>query len=79
MSITEIAKKRHDLIEWINQLSDTKLISLLDSIRSSNIKGDWWDTLTSEQKDSIERGLEDIEAGRVYSSAEAWKKIRGEK
>ena len=35
---------------------------------------DWWDALTAEQIASIEKGLEDVKAGRVVSNKKMWEK-----
>ncbi len=35
---------------------------------------DWWDSLTKEQIASIDKGLEDVKAGRLVSSKEVWEK-----
>lgn len=42
--------------------------------RSPSLEEDWYEQLTPEQKASIERGRQDIAAGRVISSEELWKK-----
>jgi predicted transcriptional regulator len=42
--------------------------------RPTSREDDWFDRLTDEQKASIERGRQDIAAGRVISSEELWKK-----
>lgn len=38
-------------------------------------ESDWWNTLSDEQKNSIERGLKDLKKGRVKPSREVWKKF----
>lgn len=37
---------------------------------------DWYDELTEEQKASIQRGLDDIENGRVHTHEDVKKRIR---
>lgn len=55
-----------ELIEWLTHLNDDDTITYLKIVKDSSEKGsDWWQDLTIEQKDGIERGLKDIDAGRV--------------
>jgi len=41
-----------------------------------NTPTDWYDNLTTEQKDSIKRGRADMKAGRVTSHEDVKKEIR---
>jgi hypothetical protein len=55
-----------ELIEWLTHLNDDDTITYLKIVKDSSEKGsDWWQDLTNEQKTGIERGLKDIDAGRV--------------
>jgi hypothetical protein len=55
-----------ELIEWLAKLEDSETIDYLKIVKDSNVShNDWWQDLTSEQKSGIERGLKDIDAGRV--------------
>ena len=55
-----------ELIEWLAHLDDDDTIIYLKIVKDSSETGsDWWQDLTDEQKAGIERGLEDIDAGRV--------------
>ena len=55
-----------ELIEWLTHLDDDDTITYLKIVKDSSETGsDWWQDLTDEQKAGIERGLQDIDAGRV--------------
>jgi hypothetical protein len=55
-----------ELIEWLTNLEDGETIDYLKIVKDSNVShDDWWQDLTGEQKSGIERGLKDIDAGRV--------------
>jgi hypothetical protein len=55
-----------ELIEWLTHLDDDDTISYLKIVKDSSETGsDWWQELSEEQKGGIERGLHDIDAGRV--------------
>lgn len=57
-----------ELIAWLTKLEDQDTIEYLKVVKDSkDVKTDWWDDLTEEQRKGIERGLQDIDAGRVTS------------
>ena len=69
-----IQAEKLGLIEWIAKLNDSKVIEKLKHIHDEYTKSsDWWDELSVDEKESIERGLADIEAGRVHSHETAKK------
>ena len=55
-----------ELIEWLTKLEDKETIDYLKIVKDSNVShNDWWHDLMDEQKSGIERGLEDVDHGRV--------------
>ena len=55
-----------ELIEWLAKLEDEETIDYLKVVKDANVmQDDWWLTLTDEQKSQIERGLKDVEEGKV--------------
>ena len=55
-----------ELIEWLSKLDDHETIAYLKVVKDSKSGNhDWWDDLTEEQKQGIERGLKDIDQGRT--------------
>jgi len=76
MSIAEIKKTKTDLIAWIEGLSDTNMLTVLNGLKDSRPETDWWDDLTENQKQHINRGLADAENGLVMSSPEFWNKLK---
>jgi hypothetical protein len=76
MSVAEIEKTRSNLIEWIESLSDTGMLSLLDGLRTSRSDTDWWDDLSEAQQAHINEGLNDIENGRAISANIFWDKLK---
>ncbi len=55
-----------ELIEWLTKLEDNETINYLKVVKDNNIThNDWWNDLTEEQKSGIERGLRDVDSGRV--------------
>jgi len=63
-----IQAEKLSLIEWISQINDKSIISKLRRIQEEHVESeDWWNELNQAEKESIERGLKDIDAGRVHS------------
>lgn len=75
MSSAELNTIKLNLISWINQLSDTDLISFLDGLRISNAKSDWWNKLSAAQKKQVLSGLKDAENNKVMESEKFWKSL----
>ena len=76
MSVAEIKKTKTNLIEWIEQLSDDNMLSLLDGLRTSKAGKDWWDDISESQKSHINEGLSDVENGRTMPATVFWDKLK---
>ena len=46
-----------ELIEWLSKLEDDETINYLKIVKESRSSDDWWNDLTENQKEGIERGL----------------------
>lgn len=69
-----IQAEKLGLIEWIARLNDSSVIEKLKKIYEENSQAsDWWNEISISEKESIERGLRDIEEGRVHSNETAKK------
>ncbi|HBE40418.1 MAG TPA: hypothetical protein DDW27_04310 [Bacteroidales bacterium] len=69
-----IQSEKLGLIEWISKLNDISIIEKLKLIKEDYLKSmDWWDTLNKEELESIERGLKDLEDGKIHSHETARK------
>jgi predicted transcriptional regulator len=63
------------LIQWISTIDDPIIIEKIMAIRHE-VKEDWWDNLSAVEKESINRGLEDADAGNLKDHDQA-RKIYG--
>jgi len=63
-----------ELMDWLNNVSDPGLLAAMLAYKRSSEAEDPFAGLTEGQLASIDRGLEDMNAGRVRSSKEVWKK-----
>ena len=68
------AKDKQALIKWIESLEDEATLEKLRFIKEHHVDaGDWWNTLSETEQASIERGIEDLNAGRVTSHTDVKK------
>jgi len=64
-----------ELIEWLTKLDDDETIQYLKIVKDSKEEhSDYWDDLTDEQKLGIQRGLNDIDQGKVFPHDEVKRK-----
>jgi len=64
-----------ELIEWLTKLKDTETLNYLKTIKESSYKkNDWWNDLTKQQLQGIQRGLRDIDEGRIISHEDVKKR-----
>ena len=55
-----------ELIEWLTKLDDDETIDYLKLVKDAKVsQEDWWYDLNDVQKAGIERGLKDIDTGRI--------------
>lgn len=75
MSVAEVKETKSNLKAWIDKLSDTNMLMMLDGLRTLNDKFSW-DDLSEFEKQNINEGLEDIKHGRVMTSEEFWNQLK---
>ena len=63
-----------ELIQWLMALEDKQILQSLFFYKNIQKKTDWWDDLSKEQLQEIEKGINDIKKGRTVSSAQVWQK-----
>ena len=61
-----------DLIKWLSNLEDFALINKILAIKNKEQK-DWWNTLSDIEKDAIEKGIKDADAGNLTEHEEVRK------
>jgi hypothetical protein len=64
---------KYEIIEWITRTNDNSLLKTLKSIKDSNASTtDWYNDLSNEEIESINRGIKNHEKGEVLTSKEFW-------
>ena len=70
---SNVEKEKLEIIKWVTGLKDRDAIEKLRMLRESPRRLDWWDEITDEERTAIDKGIEDIKAGRVKPHKEAKK------
>ena len=72
----DISAEKLNIIQRICEIQDTDLLDLIQNIIEipKRSEFDWWDTLSKEEQNSIERGLTDLKNGNVHSHDQIRKK-----
>ena len=71
----DIQSEKLKLIEWLSSLKDQDIIEKLKLFKENLSDGsDWWESLSTLEKDSIDRGIKDIEEGRTTPHSEVMNK-----
>lgn len=72
VSDINIEKDKLEIIKWVTTLKDETSIERLKMLKNSS-KTDWWDQISDEEKNAIDKGLADVKANRVKSHKEVKK------
>lgn len=62
--------KRIELIQWLTTIEDESIIKKLLKLREKE-QTDWWDEISETEKESIQKGLDDANAGNLKSHSAA--------
>ena len=70
----DISTEKLKLIKWIKHIQDESILNHLIFIKNEYARDtDWWDEISGHEKQEIEAGIADIEAGRTIAHEEAQK------
>lgn len=61
---SKILNKKLELIQWLSTLEDKVVIEKLIKFRKEE-STDWWDSISDEEKKSIESGLNDVDKNNL--------------
>ncbi len=67
----EMDKQR--IIQWVLGLSEPKLIEKVKYLMASQSEADWWDDISETEKNAIQEGLSQIQAGQAIPHSEVKK------
>ncbi|MEM0578270.1 hypothetical protein [Flavobacterium polysaccharolyticum] len=65
-----ILNQKLELIQWLSTIEDSAIIQKIMDLRKKE-STDWWNSISENEKQSIELGLEDAESGKLNEHSEA--------
>ena len=73
-----VSAEKLDIIQRICEIQDNDLLDIIKKIiyLPTDSKSDWWDHIAPAEKNSINRGLDDLAKGRVHSHEQIRKKYK---
>ncbi len=70
----DISTEKLKLIKWIKHIQDESILDHLIFIKNEYARNtDWWDEISTYEKQEIEAGIKDSEAGRTVLHEDAQK------
>ncbi len=69
---SQILNEKLELIQWLSTLEDTSIIKKLIQFRKEETK-DWWNSISDEEKKSIEKGIAEADENDLKPHSEARK------
>ncbi|SEM69068.1 hypothetical protein SAMN05421856_105296 [Chryseobacterium taichungense] len=67
---TQTLNEKLELIQWLSTLEDASTIKKLIQFRKEETK-DWWDSISEEEKKSIEKGISQADNEELKPHSEA--------
>lgn len=67
-----LLNKKLELIQWLSTTEDSTIIEKILDLRKKESK-DWWNSISESEKESIEKGLNDADSGKLNPHSNARK------
>lgn len=67
-----LLNKKIELIQWLSTIEDVSLLNKIMNLRK-NESTDWWNSISDEEKKSIEVGINDADQGKLNDHSKARK------
>ncbi len=65
-----IQSKKIELIQWLSTIEDLSVLNKIIDLKKQENK-DWWNLVSDNEKQSIEKGLQDADTGKLNSHSKA--------
>ena len=67
----QIQNKKLELIQWLSTIEDLNFLEKISEFISRENKKDWADLISDAERQSIEKGIEQADAGRLNPHSKA--------
>ena len=74
----QIQNKKLELIQWLSTIEDLNFLEKISEFISRENKKDWADLITDAERQSIEKGIKQANAGKLNPHSKA-RKIYGKR
>jgi hypothetical protein len=64
--------KKLELIQWLSTIEDLSVLNKIIDLKKQENK-DWWEAISEDEKQSIDKGLQDADLGKLVSHSKAKK------
>jgi hypothetical protein len=71
----DVQSEKLSVIAWLTQLTNPSVLAEVKQIKEKK-ESDWWNMLSDLQKEDIQAGFDDIQAGRKKPLAQVLEKYR---
>ena len=65
-----IQSKKLELIQWLSTIEDLSVLNKIIDLKKQENK-DWWNSTSDDEKQSVEKGLQDADSGKLNSHSKA--------
>ncbi len=66
--------RKLNLINWILSIQEEEVLSKMEKIQHE--RNDWWDSISQDDKEAIEEGIEQLDRGESISRTQARERIK---
>ena len=65
-----IQSKKLELIQWLSTVDDLSVLNKIIDLKKQENR-DWWNSISENERQSVEIGLQDAEVGKLNSHSKA--------
>ncbi len=74
MEIMNIETRKLNIINWISSLQEEDILAKMEEIQKEKV--DWWNVVSSDDREAINEGLEQLDKGEFITRSQARNKIK---
>ena len=67
----QLQNKKLELIQWLSSIEDLNVLEKISDLISHEVKKEWWDEISEAEKEAIEKGISQAEAGKLNPHSKA--------
>jgi len=68
--VSSLQSTKIELIQWLTTIDNSSVLQKIIEIRKNENK-DWWNTISEDERMSIDEGIKDADSGKLKPNSEA--------